>query len=94
MVLGRVLRLGEGKRLKELTALGQQVSALEGTVSALSDGELAARTEEFRKRIADGETLDDLLAEAFATVREAANRVLGQRPLRRAGARRDRAAQR
>ncbi len=45
----------------------------------MSDGELRAMTDEFRARLADGETLDDILAEAFATVREAAKRTLGQR---------------
>ncbi len=80
MVLSKVLRLGEGKRLKELNALVGRVNVLEEEVAALGDGELAARTDLFKARLADGETLDDLAVEAFATVREAASRVLGQRP--------------
>ena len=55
------------------------VSALEPSISALSDDELQAQTERFRERLAEGEKLDALLPEAFATVREAAQRTLGQR---------------
>ncbi|MGI8575437.1 MAG: preprotein translocase subunit SecA [Egibacteraceae bacterium] len=80
MVLQKLLRFGEGKRLKELNALVGQVSVLEESVAGLSDAELRARTDVFRERLSDGETLDELLPEAFATVREAAQRVLGQRP--------------
>lgn len=56
-----------------------QINAFEPSISALSDEELKNKTVEFRKRIADGETLDELLPEAFAVVREAAKRTLGQR---------------
>ena len=80
MVLQKVLRFGEGRRLKQLWGLVEQVNAREDDVRGLSDAELRARTDEFRARLADGETLDDLLPEAFATVREAAQRVLDQRP--------------
>ncbi|MGH8934573.1 MAG: preprotein translocase subunit SecA [Egibacteraceae bacterium] len=80
VVLQKLLRLGEGKHLRELQSLVGHVTDLESTVEDLSDAELRARTDEFRARLADGETLDDLLPEAFATVREAAKRVLGQRP--------------
>jgi len=80
VVLQKLLRLGEGKHLKQLHALVAQVNAHEADVQDLSDEALRARTEAFKRRLADGETLDDLLPEAFATVREAANRVLGQRP--------------
>ncbi|HEY8340418.1 MAG TPA: hypothetical protein VIK95_11140, partial [Egibacteraceae bacterium] len=80
MVLQKVLRFGEGKRLKQLWAVVERVNAREADVQGLSDAELRARTDEFRARLADGETLDDLLPEAYATVREAARRVLGQRP--------------
>src|SRR5690606_33795165 len=69
-----------GRRLKQLWGLVEQVNAREDDVRGLSDAELRARTDEFRARLADGETLDDLLPEAFATVREAAQRVLDQRP--------------
>ncbi|MDQ3973092.1 MAG: preprotein translocase subunit SecA, partial [Actinomycetota bacterium] len=80
MVLQKILRLGEGKRLKRLWELVGQVGAAEEAVAELGDAQLRARTDEFRRRLGDGETLDDLLPEAFATVREAASRALGQRP--------------
>ncbi len=78
-VFSKVLRIGEGKRLRELNRLVECVNDLEPTIETLSDAELAAKTDEFRKRLADGETLDDLECEAFAVVRETAKRVLGQR---------------
>ena len=78
-ILQRVLRVGEGKRLKELEQLAEQVNALEPELEALSDDELRSRTQWFRDRLDAGETLDDLEVEAYATVREAAKRVLGQR---------------
>src|ERR1700745_2187944 len=58
---------------------GDAINALEPEVTALSDEALKARTEEFRKELASGKTLDDILVPAFATVREAAKRTLGQR---------------
>ncbi|HSF85491.1 MAG TPA: preprotein translocase subunit SecA [Acidimicrobiia bacterium] len=78
-IFSKVLRIGEGKRLKELQQLVDSVNALESEIEQLTDAELAAKTVEFRRRLADGETLDDLESEAFAVVREAAKRVLGQR---------------
>ncbi len=78
-VFSKVLRAGEGKALKELEALAQRVNALEPEIEALSDDELRAKTTEFRQRIENGATLDDVLEEAFAVVREASRRVLGQR---------------
>ncbi len=78
-LLTKILRAGEGRALEQLEAFTADVNALEETVTPLSDAELAARTDEFRARLADGETLDDIAAEAFATVREAARRVLGMR---------------
>jgi preprotein translocase subunit SecA len=78
-IFSKVLRAGEGKRLKELEGLVERVNALEADVKPLSDAELKAKTAEFRTRLADGETLDDIEADAFAVVREAAWRVLGQR---------------
>ncbi len=80
MVLQKILRLGEGRHLKRLQGLVGQVNAADGAVAELSDEELRARTGQFKQRLADGATLDDLLPEVFATVREAADRVLGQRP--------------
>jgi preprotein translocase subunit SecA len=75
----KVMRAGEGKILRHLKALADQVNSIEDDFSALTDAELRAQTDEFKKRFADGETLDELLPEAFATVREAARRTLGQR---------------
>jgi preprotein translocase subunit SecA len=80
VVLQKLLRLGEGKHLRQLQALVGRVNGAEAAVTGLDDEALRARTAEFRQRLADGETLDDLLPEVFATVREAAHRVLGQRP--------------
>lgn len=79
MVLNRLLRAGEGKMVKRLRNIADHINTLEDDVKDLTDAELRAKTEEFRTRNADGESLDDLLPEAFAVVREAAKRVLGQR---------------
>ncbi|MEU5695431.1 preprotein translocase subunit SecA [Actinosynnema sp. NPDC020468] len=79
MVLSRLLRAGEGKMLKRLRNIAAHINNLEDDVVDLSDTELRAKTEEFRKRYADGESLDELLPEAFAVVREGAKRTLGQR---------------
>jgi len=78
-VFKKILRAGEGRRVRELADLVDRVNALSDEMAALSDGELQAKTPEFRARLADGETLDDLMIEAYAVVREAASRVLGQR---------------
>jgi preprotein translocase subunit SecA len=78
-LLKKILSAGEGKKLKALHAVVGRVNALEPTMEALSDGELAAKTDEFRKRLADGDTLEEIEPEAYAAVREAAKRVLGQR---------------
>ena len=79
MVLDRLLRAGEGRILRRLKAISQQVNTLEPDFESMTDAELRAMTDEYRQRLADGESLDDLLPEAFATVREAAKRTLGQR---------------
>ena len=78
-LLDRLLRAGEGKIVRRLSGLAAQVNAIEDDFVAMSDAELRAQTDEFKERLADGETLDSLLPEAFATVREAAKRTLGQR---------------
>ena len=75
-----VLRLGEGRAIRNLTAVAALVSTLSADVERLTDVELRSKTGEFRKREAAGESLDSLLPEAFAVVREAAWRVLSQRP--------------
>jgi preprotein translocase subunit SecA len=73
------MRAGEGKILRDLSKVVEKVNSFEGSISPLSDEALRAKTDEFKKRLAAGETLDDLLPEAFAVVREAAKRTLGQR---------------
>nr|WP_156700942.1 preprotein translocase subunit SecA [Streptomyces sp. Z38] len=73
------MRAGEGKILRKLHRIADQVNSIEEDFEGLSDAELRALTDEYKQRYADGESLDDLLPEAFATVREAARRVLGQR---------------
>jgi preprotein translocase subunit SecA len=78
--LEKVLRLGEGRRLKRLKAQADYVASLEPDFEQLSDEALAAKTAEFRERYENGETLEELLFEAYAAVREAAKRTLGQRP--------------
>ena len=64
------------RELKRITATVDKIEALRPTMQALSDDELRGKTREYKKRLEEGETLDDLLPEAFATVREAAKRVL------------------
>ena len=65
--------------VKSLGSIVNKINEFEPTLSALTDAELAAQTVKFRERLANGEKLDALLPEAFATVREAAKRTLGQR---------------
>jgi preprotein translocase subunit SecA len=79
VIIDSVLRAGEGKILRKLKRIASQVNSIEEDYAALSDAELRALTDEFKQRHADGESLDDLLPEAFAAVREAAKRTLGQR---------------
>ena len=74
-----LLRSGEGKKLRAIEALVPDINELEPAMQKLSDGELQAKTPEFKQRIDNGEDLNDVLIEAFAAVREAAWRVLGQR---------------
>jgi len=78
-ILDRILRAGEGKKLKALQAIVPDVNALEPEFERLSDEQLQAKTNEFRQRLANGADLEDIMIEAFATVREAAKRVIGQR---------------
>ena len=78
-ILDRVLRAGDGKRVKALQGLVPEINALHGQFESMSDAALQAKTAEFRQRLANGADLDDLLVEAFATVREAAFRAIGQR---------------
>ncbi|NBU93160.1 MAG: preprotein translocase subunit SecA [Actinobacteria bacterium] len=78
-LLDKILRAGEGRAVKELAKIAASVNRFESTISALTDDQLRNQTDIFKERIAKGETLDSLLPEAFATVREAAKRTLGQR---------------
>jgi preprotein translocase subunit SecA len=78
-ILDRILRAGEGKKLKALQGIVPDINALEPEMRRLSDAELQGKTAEFRQRLANGATLDDILIEAFAVMREAAQRVIGQR---------------
>ncbi|WP_314147329.1 preprotein translocase subunit SecA [uncultured Leifsonia sp.] len=78
-VLEKVLRVGEGRTLRRLEAYARAVNALEDDFSALTDEELMHETVELRERYSNGESLDDLLPEAFAAVREASKRTLGMR---------------
>jgi preprotein translocase subunit SecA len=78
-IIDNVLRAGEGKTLRKLKRIAAQVNSIEEDMAALSDTELRALTDDYKQRYADGESLDDLLPEAFATVREAARRTIGQR---------------
>jgi len=71
--------MGEGRKIKRLQKIAEEVLALEPEMADLTDEELKAKTDEFKERIADGETVDDLLYEAFAVAREASYRVLGQK---------------
>ncbi|MBA2956364.1 preprotein translocase subunit SecA [Nocardioides sp. MAH-18] len=79
-ILDKILRIGEGKILRQLEAVASAVNAIEDDFVAMSDDELRGMTDELKKRLVDGESLDDLMPEAFATVREASRRVLGMRP--------------
>ena len=78
-VFTKILKAGEGKRVRQLADLVGPINELAGQMAAYTDAELRAQTDIFRERLAEGETLDDLLIEAFAVVREAATRVLKQR---------------
>lgn len=77
--LSKLLRAGEGRTVKRLAKIADQVMALDDEYSALTDEELKAKTVEFKDKIVDGASLDDILLDAFATAREASWRVLGQK---------------
>ncbi|MGH3887672.1 MAG: preprotein translocase subunit SecA, partial [Pseudonocardiaceae bacterium] len=79
MVLSRLLRAGEHKTVRRLRAIADHINGLEDDVAGLSDAQLRASTDDFRRRHDQGESLDELLPETFAVVREAAKRTLGQR---------------
>ncbi len=78
-LLDRILRMGEGRQLRRLARVAKLANGLESVYEAMSDEELRSLTDDFRARREDGEDLDSLMPEAFAAVREAARRTLGQR---------------
>ena len=78
-LLDKILRAGEGRAIKELAKISVQVNKFEPEISSLDDQSLRAKTDSFKERVSKGETLDSILPEAFAVVREAARRTLGQR---------------
>ena len=79
-VVDKVLRFGEGRKFRQLEEAVVRVSALESEMAALSDGALRSKTADFRGRYENGESLDELMPEAFAVAREAAHRATGMRP--------------
>ena len=78
-IVDKALRMGEGRQLKRLENVAKAVNALEDEISALSDEELKGQTAKFKQKLDNGAKLDDLMPEAFATVREVSKRTLGQR---------------
>ncbi len=78
-LLDKILRAGEGKAVKELAKIAQQINNFESEILSLDDQGLRNKTEQFKDRISNGESLESVLPEAFAVVREAAKRTLGQR---------------
>ncbi|MGB9595392.1 MAG: preprotein translocase subunit SecA, partial [Candidatus Poribacteria bacterium] len=78
-VLSKVFGSKHERDIKKIQPIVAQINELEPAMKRLTDEQLRAKTDEFKARLQDGETLDDLLVEAFAVVREAAVRVLGQR---------------
>jgi len=82
MLFDKLFGSHSDRELKKIKPIADKIEALEEEYRALSDEQLKAKTGEFKARLAQGETLDDILPEAFAAVREAADRVLGMRPFR------------
>ena len=78
-ILDKILRAGEGRALKQLEKIAEEVNSHEATFAAMNDDELRSMTLKFKERLSQGEDLEDILAEAFAVVREASKRTLGQR---------------
>ena len=81
-LINKIFGTRSQREVKALTPIVDKIEALSDEYKALSDQQLRAKTDEFKARLAKGETLDDILPEAFATCREAADRVLGMRPYR------------
>ncbi|KFI93451.1 Sec family type II general secretory pathway preprotein translocase SecA subunit [Bifidobacterium saguini DSM 23967] len=78
-IVDKALRMGEGRQIKKLENVARAVNALEDEISALSDEDLKAQTPKFKQQLDNGKSLDEIMPEAFATVREVSKRTLGQR---------------
>ncbi len=78
-IVDKALRMGEGRQVKRLENVAKEVNALEDQIAALSDEELKGQTAKFKQKLDNGASLDDIMAESFATVREVSKRTLGQR---------------
>ena len=78
-LLDKILRAGEGRQVRQLEKIAEEVNSFEPKISVLSDEQLKAQTSKLKQDLASGKDLDEILPEAFATVREAAQRTLGQR---------------
>ena len=81
-IIEKIIGTYSSREIKKILPLVDKIEALDETMQKLSDAELRAKTDEFKKRLANGETLDDILVEAFAVVREAAYRVLNMKHFR------------
>ena len=81
-VIQKVFGTHSERELKRITPIVDKIESLRPSMMELSDEQLKDKTKEYKKRLSDGETLDDLLPEAYATVREAARRVLNMEPFR------------
>ena len=81
-IFSKIFGTYSDRQIKKITPIVDEIEALSDTFAKMSDSEMRAKTDEFKERISNGETLDDILPEAFALVREAADRVLGKRPFR------------
>ncbi|GAB3420627.1 preprotein translocase subunit SecA [Flindersiella endophytica] len=79
VLIDKMLHAGEGRTLKRMQNIAKQVNAIEEDFARMTDAELRGMTDEFKQRLADGETLDDILPEAFAAFREASKRTIGKR---------------
>ena len=78
-ILEKIFGSYSERELKRIMPIVESIEAMEPEIRALTDAQLRAKTDEFKERLANGETLDDILPEAFAVVREAADRVIGER---------------
>ena len=78
-IIDRILKISDNRAVKRLRGITDAVNVLEDEFRSMTDAQVREETDRFKERLADGETLDQILPEAFAAVREAAGRTLGQR---------------